>query len=467
MSGIDTPFPVDLAVLGKVVGPELNPSVHPPDCFAQGLVKADGTLEPSVPSTVVKFEGLCSAQLKVIALHGKFSRVGVMSSKVHPAVALSATFNEGRVSNAVFGTIEPVTMADKNIPALAGIHATFGMFPESQLLHQPIQAHCRCTEVVIGHTHWSPRCMGGGKPTTATVVSPTFFRHDFTTNETFVQFMATANAPFRVCGRFGSMDDACVFVPPIYRITITPTHGPIIMNVNGSDVTPSSEELKQAAERFMECHALLQSKIGVIKWLEDHSVAPAREVNAVFNWMNGFRSAIMPRPSIFGPALMPGMRGTVWKRLMQIDPNGLSAAAAASNRVIQPCECTPTRKNPMCNNRFCPFKHSGLILLQPLHKQPASSRFETRAQIEAKKANPRGHKAAKKAEKAEQRELFKTAAAASAAAASVASPAVSQPKPAPASASASVSSASVKSTVTKPDKNKGGSTTRKRRHRGL
>jgi hypothetical protein len=268
------------------------------------------------------------------------------------------------------------------------------------------------------------------------------------------------------------MDDACVFVPPIYRITITPTNGPIIMNVNRSDVTPSSEELKQAAERFMECHALLQSKIGVIKWLTDHHAEPAREVNAVFNWMNGFRSAIIPRPSIFGPALMPGMTGILWKKLMQIDPNGLSAAAAASNRVIQPCECTPTRKNPMCNNRFCPFKHSGLILAQLAHKQQVSDRFETRAQIEAKKANPRGHKAAEKAKKAEQRELFKTSAAASAAAASAPSPAVSQPKPASASASASasapVSSASVKSTVTKPDsKNKGGSRTRKRRHRGL
>ena len=477
MSGINTPFPVDSVVLGKVVSFILHPSDHPPDCFAQGLLKADGTLDPSVPSQVVKFVGLGSAQLKVIALHGNFSRGGVMSSPVHPAVALSATFNEGRVSNAVFGTIKPVNNDNKYIRALAGIHATFGLFPEAQLLHQPKQARWGCTEVVIGRTGWST---GWGGSKTASVEplfheSSRFFRHDFTTNETYVEFMATANVPHRCpSGRFGSTDE---FDPGVsssfYKTTITPDGTISVNHVFGPVVKPSETELNQAEKMFRECHALLQSNIGVIKWLEDHHVQPAHEVKAVFNWMNGFQSAIMPRPSIFGPALMPGMIGTVWKRLMQIDPNGLSAAAAASNRVIQPCACTPTRKNPMCNNRFCPFKHSGLILAQSAHKQPVSSRFETRAQIEAKKAsfNPRGLQALKKSLKddarIERRERERTAAAASAAAASLASPPVSEPKPASASASAPVSSASVKSTVTKPDSKKKGGKTRKRRHRGL
>ena len=460
-------FPVDSEVLGKVVAPVFFPSVNPPDCFAQGLLKADGTLDPSVPSTVVKFINLGSPQFRVFALHGKFSRHGVMSSEVHPAVLLWATFNGEHISDARFGTIEPINKANKYAHIPLEIHATFGMSTHGQsrrythpsrLLHQPDQARWRCTEVVISDPTFS---------------SP-FFRYDCTTEETFVEFIAidaNADAPFGGPGGGGGgrFDE---YVPPSHRITITPDRGTISMNVSGSKIMPSVNEVKQAEEMFMKCDALLQSKFGVIEWLEDHRVErreqPEPPVNAVFNWMNGFRSAIIPRPSIFGPALMPGMTGILWKKLMQIDPTGLSAHAAASNRVIQPCECTPTRKNPMCNNRFCPFKHSGLILLQPLHKQQVSDRFETRAQIEAKKANPRGHKAAKKAEKAEQRELFKTSAAASAAAASVPSPAVSQPKPASASASEPVSSASVKSTVTKPDsKNKGGSRTRKRRHRGL
>jgi hypothetical protein len=385
-------FPVDSAVLG-VVGSEFNPSVTPPDCFAQGLLKADGTLDPSVPSQVVKFSNLGSPQLKVVALHGRISRYGVMSSKVNPAVALSATFNGGHVSNAVFGTIEPVTKKDKTICAWPGIHATFGMFPEAQLLHQPEQEHARwrCTEVVIGDTHWSPSCIGRSEPTTATMTSSTFFRHNFTTNETFVEFIATDNDPCRGRGggggRFGDICDIPGYVAPsVHRITITPDRGTISVNVNRSKIMPSVKEVKEAEEMFMECGALLQSKFGVIEWLEDHCVEPARDVNAVFKWMNGFQSAIIPIPRGHH-ALMPGMTRKVWERLMYIDPSGLSASAAASNRVIQPCECNPMRRDPECNDMGCLFKHSPSMrmLEQPAHQRQMHDRI-IREEMEAKAA---------------------------------------------------------------------------------
>jgi len=470
-------FPVDSAVLG-VVGSEFNPSVTPPNCFAQGLLKADGTLDPSVPSQVVKFSNLDSPQLKVVALHGRISRYGVMSSKVNPAVALSATFNGGHVSNAVFGTIEPVTTKDKTICAWPGIHATFGMFPEAQLLHQPEQeqARWRCTEVVIGNTRWSPSYIWGSEPATATVSRSTFFRYNFTTNETFVEFIATDNDPFRgLSGRFGGPGDYHeVVAPSVHRITITPDRGTISMHVAGSVITPSIKEVKQAEEMFMECDALLQSKFGVIEWLEDHCVEPARDVNAVFKWMNGFQSSIMPIPRGHH-ALMPGMTRKVWERLMYIDPSGLSASAAASNCVIQPCKCNPMRRDPECKDMGCLFQHSPSMrmLEQPAHKQQMHDRF-IREEMEAKAAkaakayamNPmqknldsRARKALKKAQKEEDRIQRVTDAAASVAAASVASPAVSEPKPAPASAA----SASVKSTIAKPDSSKKGGKTRKRR----
>lgn len=452
-------FPVYSAVLG-VVGSEFNPSVAPPDCFAQGLLKADGTLDPSVPSQVVKFSNLGSPQLKVVALHGRFSRSGVMSSEVHPAVALSATFNGGHVSNAVFGTIEPVNKDYKTIRARLGIHATFGMFSEAQLLHQPKQKQARwCTEVVIGDTYWSPRSIGSN-PTTATRTSSTFFRHNCTTNETFVEFIATENVPFRgLIGRFG---DPCDYhePPSVHRITITPDRGTISVNVNRSKFMPSVKEVKKAEEMFMECDALLRSKFGVIEWLEDHCVEPARDVNSVFKWMNGFQSAIMQRGQ---QALMPGMTRKVWERLMYIDPSGLSASAAASNRVIKPCGCNPMRRDPECNDMGCLFQHlpSMRMLEQPAHKQQMHDRFirEMEAKDPMRKIlNARARKAAQQAEKAEKRER-KTDAAASVAAASIASPAVSEPKPAPDSAA----SASVKSTIAKPDSSKKGGKTRKRR----
>lgn len=394
-------FPVDSAVLG-VVGSEFNPSVTPPDCFAQGLLKADGTLDPSVPSQVVKFSNLDSPQLKVVALHGRISRYGVMSSKVNPAVALSATFNGGHVSNAVFGTIEPVTKKDKTICAWPGIHATFGMSthgqstryaPPSRLLHQPEQeqARWRCTEVVIGNTRWSPSYIWGSEPATATVSRSTFFRYDCRTEETFVEFIATDNDPCRGRGggggRFGDISDIPECVPPsVHRITITPDRGTISVNVNRSKIMPSVKEVKEAEEMFMECDALLQSKFGVIEWLEDHCVEPARDVNAVFKWMNGFQSAIMPIPRGHH-ALMPGMTRKVWERLMYIDPRGLSASAAASNCVIQPCKCNPMRRDPECNNMGCLFQHSPSMrmLEQPAHKQQMHDRF-IREKMEAKAA---------------------------------------------------------------------------------
>ena len=291
-------FPVDSEVLGKVVAPVFFPSVNPPDCFAQGLLKADGTLDPSVPSTVVKFINLGSPQFRVFALHGKFSRHGVMSSEVHPAVLLWATFNGEHISDARFGTIEPINKANKYAHIPLEIHATFGMSTHGQsrrythpsrLLHQPEQARWRCTEVVISDPTFS---------------SP-FFRYDCTTEETFVEFIAidaNADAPFGGPGGGGGgrFDE---YVPPSHRITITPDRGTISMNVTGSKIMPSVNEVKQAEEMFMKCDALLQSKFGVIEWLEDHRVErreqPEHPVNAVFKWMNEFQSAMLiPIPSI-------------------------------------------------------------------------------------------------------------------------------------------------------------------------
>jgi hypothetical protein len=361
MSGINIPFPIDWAVLGDVVGSLVNPS-YPPDCYAQGLVK-DDTLDPSVPSQVVKFE-VRSAQLKVFALHGKFSAsAGVMSSKVHPAIALSATFDdEGRVSKAVFGSIEPITETNVTIHALAGIHATFEMLPEKK---------ARCTKVHITDTYWAPWLFGGTHVTNL-LDAKEYFCRDFISDETFVQVIK----PPKV------IKDRVVVEGCTTQLFLMP-NGTTHIKINGRG-QPSGEDVARAEQMLMECNALLQSKIGVIKWLEDHRVErheqPEPPVNAVFNWMHGFQSAMlmqMPRPSIFGHALMPGMSRSVLERLMYIDPSGgLSASAGASNRGIQPCKCNPMRRDPECNNRFCPFKHSGLILVQPNNKRPLSERFE-------------------------------------------------------------------------------------------
>lgn len=455
MSGINTPFPVDSKVLGKnVVGPIFNPSSHPANCFAQGVVKKDGTLHPSVTSRVIKFEGLDSgagSPLSIFGLQGQISAsAGVMSSKSSPATALAATFtSDGHVSRAVFGTIEPVTQHNIRIHSVTGIHASFG--PDSA------SAKWRCTKVVIGNTFWAP-WVGCTKVTDVVdsskrIKEEPFFCHDFTTDETYVQIE-------KFDERISINQWVDETVPGyIYKITLRPDGTIDSRNISGTG-TPSVVAVARAETMLRECNALLQSKMDAIKWLEDARVErhenPERQVEYVFFWMHKFQESLqMPtqRPHIFGNSLMPGMSALTLKKLMH---NPANARAG-----IYPCKCTPMNRDPMCNNDLCRFKYSRLLLTQANDKKPVLDRFEAAAQAAqaAAQAAAKAAAAAKaKKEMKQQKALEAEAAARSrssrSSAASVAaarSPAVSKFKKPDFAASVAASS---KSTVKKTNSSK-------------
>lgn len=413
MSGINKPFPVDSNLLGGVVGPIFNPSQHPPNCFTQGIVKKDGTLDPSVPSQVVKFEQArdADAEFSVFALHGNFSAVsGVMSSHAHPATALSATVSsEGHISKAVFGTIEPVTKSNIRIHALAGIHATFGMLSKKE------PARWGCTKVHIADTYWLPwiGCMKVSdilndslSPTPDASESRPFFCCDFENDQTFVQFRTYSREIFSGDRFSTNMTFGCTT-----QIVLMPNGTITQRNVQGGGSgQPSVEAVARGKKMLLECNQLLQSKMAAIQWLEHCTV----DRQTIFACMDGFQRAMQPRPgpSIFGVGLMPAMRQTVFERLLH-DPSPVSRPSVIS-RFVKPCKCTPTHKDPLCANPFCRFKlpsSTPSILAQLVNREPVLARFETAAAEANAKAAAAEAEAQAKAAAAEAAAQAKAAAA--------------------------------------------------------
>ena len=485
MSELNTPFHVDSTFLSEVVGPIFSPSLDPPDCFALGLLTEHG-LEPSVPSQVIKFEGLHhhAGDLMVFGLHGMISSVGVMSTAQHPATALSATFSsDGRVSKAVFGTIEPVTKDRQRIHALAGIHASFGTIPLKkarqlsvmdsnqagkeihqkieksvkanamirklqgiieyfneepteqefegniegkkrtfkrgdisdynseigdlqqhvlsdenieqakeqlqQMLHQPEQpARWGCTQVVIGDTFWTP-WLGCTRVTDILAQSQAldlpYFCHDFTTDETFVQIVKPT-----IINAKNQWEDE-IIDGYTYRMFLKPNGELVHKTIKGSGM-PSDDAIERAKKMLRECDALLQSKMESIQWLEVHRVErheqPERQVNNVFSWIYGFPGSMqMPKPNMIGAhALMPAMSQLVIKRMMPFVSTG-SLQAISSNKLFDPCVCTPTRRNPECMNPLCKYKL--FVRKQIEHRKLIAARIAARIAAKSASAKPR------------------------------------------------------------------------------
>ena len=553
MSGLNTPFPVDSTFLSDVVGPIFNPSLDPPDCFALGLLTELG-LEPSVPSQVIKFEGLHphAGDLMVFGLHGMISPVGVMSTAQHPATALSATFSsDGRVSKAVFGTIEPVTKA-RQIHALAGIHASFGTIPlkkarqlsemdsnqagkeihqkieksvksnamitklqgiidyfnedpnetefdvniegikhrfkrseipayESeivdlqqhvlsdenieqakaqlqQMLHQPEQpARWGCTQVVIGDTYWTP-WLGCTRLAQSQTSDLPYFCHDFTTDETFVQIVTPAIFRDKNPWEHEIIKEGCT-----YRMILKP-NGEIVSKIKGSNM-PSDDAIKRAEKMLRECNAVLQSKMEAIQWLEVRHVErheqPERQVNNVFSWIYGFPGSMqMPKPNMIGAhALMPAMSQLVIKRMMPVVPTG-SFQAMSSNKLFNPCECTPTRRNPECMHPLCKYKL--FVRKQIEHRKLLAAKIADRIAAKSESAKPRVSAKSASAKPVSAKPVSakpvsaKSASAKSASAKSASAKSASAKPVSAKPASAKPKSASVKSSINKQVK-KGGS----------
>ena len=384
MSGINAPFPVDTHVLGSVVGPIFSPSVTPPDVFAQGLLTQSRNLDPSVPSQVVKLQSSAAGELSVFALHGNIAhRIGVMSSANHPATALSATFSsDGRVSNAVFGTIKPVNADHQQIHATHGFHALFGTIPAKKARNFVQAERWGCTKVVIGETHWAPwiSCtkVTNVEHDASSQNEKPYFCHDFVTDESFVQFTKftdlIGNDGF---GYVNQLDEGYVC-----KLILRPHGGITQYRVSGFG-NPSDNVVERGKQILLECNAVLQSKMTTIKWLEHHRLARP-QVNDVFGWMNGF-IASHPRQSLFFGArqMTPSMQTSIWSQLL-IDPR--VAHAAKSNLAVKPCKCTPMQRDPACINEFCNFKLAHAhpsILSQDVAKQAVSQRLDaTRNEIE-------------------------------------------------------------------------------------
>lgn len=382
MSGINTPFPVDSEVLG-LIGPIFG-AFRCQDCFAQGIVKKDGTLDPSVTSLVVKFKDIAldsDKPLDVFSLQGRVSAsAGVMSSKSSPATALAATFtSDGHVSSAVFGTIEPVTHTHKSIHALAGIHASFGPASASASAKT-----WRCTKVEIMDTRWTPQLF---KYTTREdrANDEPFFCHDFTTGETYVKFQKKITKHW---------DSEKGYVHYVHRMTLMPDG--MIVTHNTTGVMPSDVVVAQAEKMLRECNALLQSKIELIKWLEvarvERHKQRDKQVNAVFSWMHEFhkrqiqipilmqRSSILRARSLIpdilaaGHSRSPAMSRFLLERAIY-DPVNLYDPSNPMSRFIQPCKCTPMHHDPACKSDSCIFKNSSLLLTQEKYRQPIISRI--------------------------------------------------------------------------------------------
>jgi hypothetical protein len=403
MSGINTPFQVDEHVLG-IVGPIFNPSVTPPDVFAQGLLTQSLNLDPSVPSQVVKLQS-SDAELSAFALHGNIShRSGVMSSPNHPATALSVTFSsDGRVSNAVFGTIKPVTADHQQIHATHGFHASFGTIPAKQAQKVVVEKErWGCTKVVIGDTRWSP-WISCTKVTDVEADAirneQPFFCHDFVSDEIFLQL---TKHTIPIGHGFEHLYDegyGC-------KLILRPDGEITQRRVSGSG-NPSVDAVERGKQILLKCNALLQSKMTTIQWLEQQRLARP-QVNDVFGWMNGF-IASHPRQSLFFGArqMTPSMQTSIWSQLL-INP----MAHVKSNKAVNPCKCTPMQHDPACINEFCKFKLAHAhpsILSQDVAKQAVSQRLDaTRNEMERAKAA----KAAKAVQDAKEVEARHAAAAA-------------------------------------------------------
>lgn len=383
MSGINAPFVVDNDVLGSVVGPIFNPSVTTPDVFAQGLLTQSLNLDPSVPSQVVKLQS-SDAELSAFALHGNIShRSGVMSSPNHPATALSVTFSsDGRVSNAVFGTIKTVTADHQQIHATHGFHASFGIIPARKMRNQPDQPdqaeRWGCTKVVIGDTRWTP-WISCTKVTDVEADAmrneQPFFCHDFVTDERFVQF---TKHTIPIGTGFQNLYDEGY----VCKLILRPDGEIRQLRVSGSG-NPSSAAVERGKQILLECNAVLKSKMTTIQWLEHHRLAP--QVNDVFGWMNGFIASHQRQSmqSLFFGArpMTPSMQTSIWSQLLS-NP----MAHVKSNKAVNPCKCTPMKHDPACINEFCKFKLAHAhpsILSQDGLKQMVLQRLDEKARARA------------------------------------------------------------------------------------
>ena len=477
MSGINTPFPVDSIVLGEVVSHIFNPSPLPPNCFAQGILTKHGHLDPIVPAHVVKIEagageasaasaaGTAGASLRVFALHGNFSVAGVAALPAYPATALSATFSrDGRVSNAVFGNIDRVDESNVIIHTLHGIRASFS------------PANGRCTKVCIDDTYWMPWTPHDCTTIKTDIQKPDetpSFHHDFTTGETYVSVRKFG----KICVHSGARFEQMVEHPDpgfTYKIVLKSNKEMVVKMPNAgaySHMTtvstvssiptdsPSEAGIARGKQFLLKCDEILQSKMKAIKWLETHHRIDEPSLVNIFGWMNGFIAA-QPRPHIQHSLSLstnfltspsaPAVSSSVWSGLMYDSrvPN------SKSGRLVRPCKCTPTEKDPQCRNEFCNSKlaidHS--IILQDGLKQAILQRFDAKlkekesaeAAVVAAAATKKLETAAKKlADKQQQLELTairqeemrKRAAAKAAAAAG---------KPVPVNKSASVKPVPVK-----------------------
>jgi hypothetical protein len=178
--------------------------------------------------------------------------------------------------------------------------------------------------------------------------------------------------------------------------------------------SPSEAGIARGKQFLLKCDKLLQSKMQAIKWLETHRIDESSRGN-IFGWMNGFIAA-QPRPQIqtmhslstnflMRPSA-PEVSSRVWSQLM----HDSRVTNSKSDRLVRPCKCTPTEKDPQCRNEFCNSKlaidHS--ILLQDGLKQAILQRFDAKLK---EKESAEAAAVAKALQDAQEEEDKRTAAA--------------------------------------------------------
>lgn len=124
-------------------------------------------------------------------------------------------------------------------------------------------------------------------------------------------------------------------------------------------------------DRLMSCFASVQLDLVPLRWLETHPlVFPSAQVElnfvgTAFNWIQelstkfkhrvglstaSLKSVLSSRHMSVAATLAPGVKQHLFGKLAKQHP-------LSHKQVMTHCKCTPTHRDPMCQNMFCPYQH--------------------------------------------------------------------------------------------------------------